>query len=325
MRAIPENETVGYPADFPGPGCVAMADPYSQFVAIAELGLGLSTYYEHIRKRPEAFVVGNMELHYNQPGEPVSKLVPDLMVVFGAAGRPETSYRIWEQGKVPDFVLEVISRSTQKRDRTEKKAIYESIGVREYWLFDPTGAYLEPRLRGYYLERDKYVPLRPIDRRAGNTYWSEVLGLRLRVEGASVQLSATNAGENLPAGAESIVGSSPSTARALRAAEAGKEAEARARRAAEAAREAEARARREAKAASEADSQARREAEAGREAEAQARREAEAGREAEAQARREAEAGREAEAQARREAEVRVAALERRLEVWAQSQRTEED
>ena len=310
MRAIPENETVGYPADFPGPGCVAMADPYSQFFAIAELGLGLSTYYERIRKRPDAFVVGNMELHYNQPGEPVSKLVPDLMVVFGAAGRPERSYRIWEQGKAPDFVLEVISRSTQKRDRTEKKAIYESIGVREFWLFDQTGAYLEPRLRGYCLERDKYVPVRPIDRGAGNTYWSEVLGLCLQAEGASVQLSDTDSGEHLPAGAESIVGGSPSAARALRQAEAGREAEARARREAEAGREAEAQTRREAEAASEADSQARREAEIAREAEAQARREA--------------EAGREAEAQARREAEVRVAVLERRLEVLARSQRTGE-
>ena len=64
-------------------------------------------------------------------------LEPD--VVFISAGRlragpkPERGrfYRI-----VPDLVVEVLSRSTAARDRTEKKEIYARDGVREYWIVD---------------------------------------------------------------------------------------------------------------------------------------------------------------------------------------------
>jgi Uma2 family endonuclease len=38
---------------------------------------------------------------------------------------------------VPDLVVEILSPSTARRDRTEKKAIYAANGVREYWLVDP--------------------------------------------------------------------------------------------------------------------------------------------------------------------------------------------
>ena len=38
---------------------------------------------------------------------------------------------------VPDLVLEILSQSTAVRDRGEKKAIYATAGVREYWLVDP--------------------------------------------------------------------------------------------------------------------------------------------------------------------------------------------
>ena len=37
---------------------------------------------------------------------------------------------------VPDLVVEVLSRSTKTRDRGEKKAIYETNRVTEYWLVD---------------------------------------------------------------------------------------------------------------------------------------------------------------------------------------------
>jgi len=38
---------------------------------------------------------------------------------------------------VPDLVVEILSGSTARRDKTIKKATYEKFGVQEYWLVDP--------------------------------------------------------------------------------------------------------------------------------------------------------------------------------------------
>jgi Uma2 family endonuclease len=38
---------------------------------------------------------------------------------------------------VPTIVVEIISPATARRDRIEKKKLYESNGVDEYWLLDP--------------------------------------------------------------------------------------------------------------------------------------------------------------------------------------------
>lgn len=38
---------------------------------------------------------------------------------------------------VPDFVVEILSRSTMRKDLTVKKDIYEKNGVREYWIVKP--------------------------------------------------------------------------------------------------------------------------------------------------------------------------------------------
>ena len=309
MSAIKENSTAGPLADFPGPGCVAMADPADQFYAIAQLALVLKTYYEQL-PRPDAFVAGNMELYYNRQGAPVSKLAPDLMVVFGAAGRPRSSFRIWEQGKAPDFVLEVVSRSTWRRDRGRKKEIYASIGVREYWLFDPTGAYFKPRLEGYRLEHGAYVALQPNEGGDEIGLWSEVLGLWLRAKAATVEVLCDNLPPLTEPLAERLEGK-----KVL-------EVKVQFRREAETSRDATAQARREAETKHDATAQARLESETSRDATAQTRLESETNRDATAQTRLESETNRDATAQTRLESEARADDLERQLEVSPASGRT---
>ena len=87
---------------------------------------------------------------------------PDLMVAFDvdpALYLARNGYVISEQGKPPDFVLEVASRSTGRRDTIDKRVIYAELGVPEYWRFDETGQYHGTRLAGDRLVDGQYEPI----------------------------------------------------------------------------------------------------------------------------------------------------------------------
>jgi Uma2 family endonuclease len=72
---------------------------------------------------------------------------PDLLVVCDRAKVTEANI----QG-APDLVAEIISPSTSRKDRREKRALYERFGVKEYLVIDPVNETVE-RLR---LLRGKY-------------------------------------------------------------------------------------------------------------------------------------------------------------------------
>ena len=48
----------------------------------------------------------------------------------------------------PDWVIEILSKSTSKKDLTEKFDIYEHAGVREYWLVSPYLCTVTPYVLG---------------------------------------------------------------------------------------------------------------------------------------------------------------------------------
>ena len=52
----------------------------------------------------------------------------------------------------PDFIVEILSNSTKKKDLTEKKDLYERSGVREYWIISPA----EKSIQVYILQNGKY-------------------------------------------------------------------------------------------------------------------------------------------------------------------------
>ena len=114
---------------------------------------------------------------------------PDILVAFGVGERMRDSYVIWREGKAPDFVMEVASKSTWRRDRDEKPALYAALGVAEYFLYDPVGGYLEPRLQGRVLRGAKRGVLR--QERLGNGargLCSEVLDLCAYLRGPRQEL-----------------------------------------------------------------------------------------------------------------------------------------
>ena len=115
---------------------------------------------------------------------------PDLLVAFDvdpAAYEASNGYVIQEQGKPPDFVLEIASPRTGHIDVGEKREAYAALGIVEYWRFDETGQHHGARLAGDRLENDQYVAIE-LDEPADNVLqgYSAVLNLYLRWESGAL-------------------------------------------------------------------------------------------------------------------------------------------
>ena len=162
----------------------------------------IRAFQEVFAERPDVYVGGDMFVYYEE-GNPQASVVPNVFVVIGAVkdelreGGWRETYKLWEEPKGPDFVLEVTSRSTQREDQVRKRALYARLGVTEYFLYDPKGEYLPPlqgmRLRGGGYERS--APERLPDGREG--LWSEVLGLYLCSEGQALRVHEPATGRDL--------------------------------------------------------------------------------------------------------------------------------
>ena len=115
---------------------------------------------------------------------------PDLLVAFGAdpqAYKASNGYVISEQGKPPDFVLEVASESTADVDVGDKRQDYAALGIPEYWRFDETGEYHGERLSGERLVDSGYVPVEIEELPGGSLQgYSPVLNLNIRWEGGEL-------------------------------------------------------------------------------------------------------------------------------------------
>ena len=134
-----------------------MAETDAQFYPLSETVLALRERYAD---RDDVYVSGDLLVYYRMNDNTV-RLAPDVFVVFGVDDHLRSSYIIWrEEGKTPDFVLEIASPGTYVRDMTEKRALYAALGVAEYWRFDPTGLLFTPALVGEQLADDgEYEPI----------------------------------------------------------------------------------------------------------------------------------------------------------------------
>jgi Uma2 family endonuclease len=138
------------------------------------LALILQTLRWFFRDAERVCVEGDMFVYYEQ-GDTGKCVGPDVFVVRGVPKRWRRNWLTWSEG-TPEFVIELVSDSTVGRDTGEKLRLYRDVlKVREYFLFDPDGERISPRLQGYRLDGDQYVRIEPVDGRLP----SEALGLHL--------------------------------------------------------------------------------------------------------------------------------------------------
>ena len=135
----------------------------------------------HFRDRKDVLVAMELVVYYKR-GDSTVCLQPDVQVVFGVdRGGNRSSYKVWEEGKAPDFVLEVASPSTAENDARYKAGEYLPIGVREYWRLDPEGSLMGRPLEGYVASGGRYGQVELVKCTGrGRRLRSRVLGLDLR-------------------------------------------------------------------------------------------------------------------------------------------------
>ena len=187
MAAMPlRDKEIEYPSSDGRP----MAESNLHRKVMADL---IAALERHFLDEPLAWAGGNFLLYYEK-GNPRTSVSPDVVLVRGIEKWDRPLYKLWEEGRPPDFVIEVTSSSTRREDLAKKKDLYQRLGVSEYFLFDPTGDYLNPRLQGYRLEQGRY---RPLVHDPDGSLLSRTTDLRLRPEGQNLRLIDARTGEKL--------------------------------------------------------------------------------------------------------------------------------
>jgi Uma2 family endonuclease len=150
---------------------------------VIQMNLFIDLIYEVMRERGriDFFAGGDMFVYYAYDqardvaaGRPYFR-GPDVFYVGGVEGGLERkSWVAWEErGRLPDLIVELLSPSTAKIDRTVKRDLYARVfRTPEYFLYEPDTR----RLDGLRLKGDLYQPLKP---NAHGRFWSEELGLEI--------------------------------------------------------------------------------------------------------------------------------------------------
>jgi Uma2 family endonuclease len=152
-------KTIGSNPNYPTSDGRPMAETGHHRILMNDLIESLDAYFAD---DPTVYVSGNLLLFY-EPGNRRRQISPDVFVVKGVAKHKRLNYLTWEEGKGPDFVIELTSSSTRHEDQDTKFRKYRDVlRVKEYFLFDPFGDYLKPPLQGYRLRAGVYQAIRPL-------------------------------------------------------------------------------------------------------------------------------------------------------------------
>lgn len=128
------------------------------------------------RNRQDFYVSGNLTIYFN-PNQKKSQDFrgPDFFVVLDTERKPRRSWVVWEEGKFPNIIIELLSPSTAEIDKGFKKKLYQdTFRTFDYFWFDPDSL----EFAGFNLVDGKYQPLKPNEQ---GWLWSQQLELFLGI------------------------------------------------------------------------------------------------------------------------------------------------
>jgi Uma2 family endonuclease len=141
LKLLKEQDVIIPPTEDELPyedGVPMESDRHAQQIELLKEALQL-----HWADKPDVCIAGNLGVYYSlDQAQKQNFRAPDFFIALGVPRRQRKSYVIWQEGKAPDLVIELLSDSTADADRGIKKRIYQdSMRVPEYILFDmETGA-----------------------------------------------------------------------------------------------------------------------------------------------------------------------------------------
>jgi Uma2 family endonuclease len=175
---IDNNEFCADEVKFPPRDIWSEEPPLESYAHLQQILILLQSLEWLWQDRNDYFAAANLSIYYS-PNQKKSEYFrgPDFFVVLGTERRLDRkSWVVWgEGGKYPDVIVEILSPSTAKIDRGEKKQIYQDIfRTPDYFWFDPETL----ELQGFRLMEGQYQAIEPTDR---GWLWSDLLGLFLGI------------------------------------------------------------------------------------------------------------------------------------------------
>ncbi|AFY83671.1 hypothetical protein Oscil6304_4142 [Oscillatoria acuminata PCC 6304] len=151
--------------------------PLESYRHLKQLLLLLACLERFWKNRNDFFVAANMSVYYSTRQRKSEEMRgPDFFVVLNTERRERKSWVIWEEeGKYPNFIIEVLSDSTANTDRGLKKQLYQDVWrTPDYFWFDPYSL----EFQGFHLMNGEYQAIEPNEH---GWLWSEQLQLYLGI------------------------------------------------------------------------------------------------------------------------------------------------
>ncbi|QHU98982.1 Uma2 family endonuclease [Synechocystis sp. CACIAM 05] len=129
------------------------------------------------RQRDDFFIGANLTIYFSrQQLKHRDFRGPDFFLVKNTTRHPRNSWVVWEEdGRYPDLIIELLSESTAKVDRTTKLDLYATrFHTPEYFYFSPETL----EFAGFRLNFNQYSPVIPNEQ---GWLWSEALGFFLGI------------------------------------------------------------------------------------------------------------------------------------------------
>ncbi|WPL15819.1 hypothetical protein Thiowin_00736 [Thiorhodovibrio winogradskyi] len=185
----------------PAPGQLLSDEPEMESsLHYQQLALLVSCLEWYWRERQDFFIGANLTVYYSQQQLKQRDFRgPDFFLVRDTDRTPRNSWVVWEEGgRYPDLIIELLSDSTARVDRGDKKDLYQNVfRTPEYFWFAPDTL----EFAGFRLLHKRYRPITPNKR---GQLWSSVLGLFLGIEDGQLRYFERS-GDLVPSLPESIL------------------------------------------------------------------------------------------------------------------------